>query len=101
MIVLYKGQLHFFIHDTHADISTIQETKLTPKVRNFTTVLVDHKREARTPPPTMVKGMGGQHLFVKSYTMLAVYYKNLISYYYLWYNINNMWISITNIVCAP
>ena len=36
------------IHDTHADISTIQETKLTPKVKtpkvhNFTTVRNDIK----------------------------------------------------------
>ena len=39
-------ELMLLIHDTHADIITIQETKLTPKaktpkVHNFTTVLTD------------------------------------------------------------
>ena len=44
-------ELKLFIHDTHADIITIQETKLTPKaqtpkVHNFTTVLTDRLLKA-------------------------------------------------------
>ena len=50
-------EIKLLIHDTHADIITIQETKLTPKantpkVHNFTTVRADmlHK-----------KGVGSSH----------------------------------------
>ena len=44
-------ELKLLIHDTHADIIIIQETKLTPKantpkVHNFTTVRADRLHEA-------------------------------------------------------
>ena len=44
-------ELKLLIHDTHADIITIQETKLTPKantpkVHNFTTIRTDRSHKA-------------------------------------------------------
>ena len=44
-------ELTLLIHDTHADIITIQETKLnpkskTPRVHNFTTVQTDRLHKA-------------------------------------------------------
>ena len=45
------GELKLLIHDTHADIITIQETKLTPKAKTpkvhyFTTVCIDSLHKA-------------------------------------------------------
>ena len=51
-MLLYKlEELKLLIHDTHADIITIQETKLTPKaktqkIHNFTSVRTDRLHKA-------------------------------------------------------
>ena len=49
--VMWSEELKLLIHDTHADIITIQETKLTPKaktpkIHNFTAVRTDRLHKA-------------------------------------------------------
>ena len=53
-------ELQLFIHDTHADIITIQETKLThktktPKIHNFTAVRTDRLHKARGGLITLIR----------------------------------------------
>ena len=53
-------ELKLLIHDTHADIFTIQETKLTPKantpkVHNFTAVRTDRLPKAGCGPITLIR----------------------------------------------
>ena len=59
------------VHDTHADIITIQETKLTPKaktpkVHNFTTVLTDRLHKAGGGLITLIRD--NRHTFDHKYT---------------------------------
>ena len=53
-------ELKLLIHDTHADIITIQETKLTPKantpkIHNFTTVRADRLHKVEGGPITLIR----------------------------------------------
>ena len=91
-------ELKLLIHDTHVDIITIQETKLTPKantpkVHNFTTVRADRLPKAGGEPITLIiftttdiRSTINTHnteLQMARYTLTALNISQLLTFIYL------------------